>query len=303
MPQLRDVTQEWDEILAKLPEANPYHTAAWGAVVSAVYGGTFRVFQLDTEPVRYVPVLVGGGLSDDSFSCGHIGYGGVLDQRDGSAVPVAQQRLAMREVARALGRPCQQLVTTARPAAQAEPVVGAELRHTQLVPLTTDPDRRWSAYTAGARQVVRKAVRAGTRVEPLPESLVPLAGRLIRATQANVGARYRTPNRLLAQMIALGPDRTVFLGCWLGDELLAVGAFLRFAGQVVYVLNGWRREYAKLAPTYPLVHEALSVCGAMGDALMDLGHSPRPGLAAYKRKWGGEPGTFLFLDAAAIGQP
>lgn len=304
---LTDVTATWDELLATLPGASPYQSSAWGRTVASVFGGRFHVLRLDADLPRYVPVLIGGWVGGDGFCCGHLGYGGVLDERDGIGVSIAEQCRAVREVSRWLERPCRRLVTAARPddgwaGTGHDLVAGAEVRRTRLVPLTADPELLWSTCTAGARQQVRRAQREGVRTQPLPAELIPTAGALIRDTQVAVGSPHRPPDRLLTAIAALGPERGLLLGCWLGEELIATGVFLRFHGRVAYVLSGWRREYARLAPTYPLVFEALRRCGAAGDVVMDLGHSPRESLAAFKRRWGGQDGAFVALDSEAIGR-
>ncbi|WP_405752887.1 GNAT family N-acetyltransferase [Streptomyces sp. NBC_00012] len=289
-----DATADWDELAAGLPGVGPYQTRRWGSVVADAFGGTFRVLRVTDPTPRYVPILEGGQLGGDGFCCGHLGYGGVFDA-DGAPLSRADQIRTIAVVERALGRPCRRLVTG--PGTAAEPASGADVRETRLVPLTARADQRLPSYRSRARRAVAKGVRAALTAAPLAAGELDRAAELIWQTQARVGAAYRTPRPLIASLADDGQDFGWLLGCRQGAELVAVSGFIRFAGQAVYLFNGWRQDAAAVAPNYLLMHEALSRFGDLGDHRMDLGYSHRQSLEEFKRTWSGTSAQFVAVDA------
>ncbi|KUM98067.1 hypothetical protein AQI95_41500 [Streptomyces yokosukanensis] len=292
--RLTDVTADWDETATGVPGVGPYQTRRWGSMVARAFGGTFRVLRVDDHTPRYVPLMQGGQLAGDGFCCGHLGYGGVFDA-SGSPLSCSDQVRTIAAVEQALGKPCRRLVTG--PGTPAGAVSGAEVRATHLVPLVADAGQRLPSYRVRARRAVAKGLRVGLTAGPLTEAELDRAAELIWETQARVGAAYRTPLPLLASLAADAQDFGWLLACRLDGELLAVSGFIRFAGQVAYLFNGWRSDAAAVAPNYVLMHAALSQFGDLGDRRMDLGYSHRQSLQEFKRSWSGASAHFLAVEA------
>lgn len=285
---------EWEALLPRLPGGGPYASTCWGRLVSASFGGEFRVFRLEAgEALRYAPVLVGGQLAGDGFCSGHVGYGGVYDMERGAALPLHAQCEALSVLEQQLGLRCRRLV--APPGVPGEATIGQE-RTTVVVPLPEAPSALWAQYSGNARNTLRRAERCGLRVSPLGPEHTREVTELIHLTQERVGAPYRSPPSLIEGLLRQGEHFTLAVGSWLDSTLVGTSIFLRTGGQVTYLFNGWRREHAQRSPNYLLVHAALQQCTAWGDRAVDLGFSHEQALLAFKLRWGGQRTTFRVAE-------
>lgn len=292
-----DVTEDWDLLLPTLAGAGPAQSAVWGHLVARHFDGEFRAFRVTVgTQVRYVPALLGGRLAPTGFTSGHLGYGGVFDSRDGDGLSVESQLETLRLVSAHLDLPCRRLTTGARPGpAGAAAVPGGTELQTWWVRLTDDSAVRWGSYTGRARRAIRRCEAAGLTVQPIGAAELQEAAGLVQTTQDRVGAGYRTPAALLADL-QCRPGFGMLLGAHLDNVLVAAGAFLRFAGRVSYLCGGRRPELTRLAPMYQLLHSAIERYGDLGDRLIDLGYSHRPSLTEFKRAFGGSVATFTRVE-------
>lgn len=291
----------WDQRLSASNDARPTMTLWWSEQVAESFEATVEhrlVASADGD--LEVILLIGGTFAANSFLIGHVGHGAIRRAGDLAAVPLQDQVRAARRLEVELGIPCARLVTAPYRDLPAPGPPGALVRTTRVLALHSTP----GAMEANVRGAVRTAVKAchksGYRVDHLDESAVLEAGALVHATQARVGAAYRTPESLLAAMLRGPSERARAYGVFLGKNLIAVAFFLYWGRHVSYLFNGYERMAGRPSPNYLAVWSAMIEAAQEGYDYLDLGYSGQPGLERSKAQWGGHVERYLTLTSVDL---
>jgi len=278
---------------------------AWGLAVAEAFGGTFVLVEADDARSRWlIPILRGGELARNGFVCGHLGCGGVFDARSGVAAPIRVQVSTLISLAAWLGSTCDRLVTPVLP--EHAPV--GERWKAYLCPSTVlelGGKDLWSTYSGSVRTALRRAWRQdGMRTGLLTSADAEACIELLHATQARLGAAYRTPPALLKSMLDLASRGwALCVGAWLDECLVSVGFYVRNGRQAAYVFNGWSDGHRDVSPNYPQLDTALHLLRMARVDRVDLGFSHGDGLASSKLRWGGEVRSFLRIPGSALSNP
>jgi hypothetical protein len=154
-------------------------------------------------------------------------------------------------------------------------------------------DPRWDPPDKTLLAQIRKARREGIHVEPFDwsrhrDSFL----QLMRATERRHGQRPRFSRRFFARLAALAQrdERVQWLWCEHDGHPAASHIYVLEHG----VLQGWQIYFDKaFSFLKPNQYMRFTTCRAMlqrGIHWLNLGGTPEnaPGLASYKRRWGGE---------------
>ena len=282
---LDDITENWEVEMADIPWVGPYNSLAWGRLVEQVFSGKFRVWHYKEPKLgpTIIPVMEGGDLGRNGFSCGHIGYGGVFRLRSTEASVLKQTLDAIRHFEQLRGLPC------VRVSLGPGQVRQMESEHvTSVMDLRMDSySKLHEQYSSNIRSTLRKCDRDGIEATRLGLVDLDRSLNLIHQTQEAVGAMYRTPRTLLEGVFSQQmQNNTLVVGSIWEGNLLAVGVFVLNGIWAGHLIAGRDMTSENPNGNYAMLDKAIRQLRERGYHFLDLGYSHTAANRAFKRRWG-----------------
>jgi CelD/BcsL family acetyltransferase involved in cellulose biosynthesis len=296
-------SREWDRIAAASPGATPFHARAWTEAL-ARSDGRFVARALGIAVEGPEPLLIPLALRRGSLRRGlfaravstHPGtYGGpihakrLLTPADWGALRAGLDELGLGRL-EVFGN-----VLDPLPAEHAQGLETEE-RVTHVLALTRLAEDPLAGYEPSCRRAVRKAERAGVRVERLTHA--EEVDEYVEAYHESL-VRWKKPvergyRRELFHDLLAAPGSELWAARAPDGRLAAGGVFLFAPRHVVYWHGAAREELRDARPANALMHRLIQEARARGAALFDF--NPSSGLAgvqAFKESFGATPRTFL----------
>jgi CelD/BcsL family acetyltransferase involved in cellulose biosynthesis len=295
----------WDRVALESPSATVFHHPAWSDLLSRVFGGesTPFVVERDGERVGVWPVFLtrmGGMRVASSFLRGWATpYGGpvLLAGSQGSLPDL------VRELRREL-RP-HYFETTLLDSSDAQDAglldYSVEQRRTLVLKLGANPQILWKGLTAKCRNMVRKAQRSGVEVEEVPHGdFLDTYWEMAVETWHKTGGRPGIPLRFyrltLETLHPLGLAR--ILVARREGKPLAAAILLRNGGRQYYWDGVSYAAARQFAPNNLIQWTAIEQACLDGGNLYDFLGANDPGIARFKKSFGGESKEYIYLYSA-----
>lgn len=157
------------------------------------------------------------------------------------------------------------------------------------IPLATDPDTLWNAYSSKHRTNIRRVYKNDIRVQHGGLELLDVFYDLLTRSWHRLGTPvYR--KRYFASILATFPEQTRIFIAYAGDTPVATAFNGYAAGTVEGMWAAAAPEHQKLQPNYVLYWEMIKHACENGYRLYHLGRSTVDSNAEqFKKKWNAEP--------------
>ena len=304
---LRPLTREerplWEELAREAPSATVFHLPLWSDVLAEVFDAQSVPFAVerDGEIVGVWPVLLtrmAGLRIAASFLRGWASpYGGPILVHSGADVNF---HLLVEQLRRHLQ--CHYVEMTLSGTSDARSVglqqYETELRRTIVLGLEKDPDVVWKRITGKCRNMIRKAQRSEVEVEEVRDpEFVEAYWDMAMQTWRKAGRKPGIPLRFYrAALRALQPRGVAkVLAARRRGELLSA-AIVLCNGDRYYYWDGVSYPSANRYASNNLVQwRAIQMACEAGGVLYDFLGANDPGIARFKRSFGGEDREYLYV--------
>lgn len=290
--EVEDAT--WEELVQTAPLKHPFASLDWGRLSERCFGGSFSPYAgyRGKEAQFLVPLYKGKPWAEESsFSIGAVGYGGPIPCREElfQALPEEMPGL-IKSLSKSLDARLAAL--TSFPHAVWSQY-SKECSFTQIAPVPEDVSELFETQIhKSLRTAIRKAQRLGLVVEQLDKARLEKAVELLHATQAGVGASYRSPLSLIEELM----EKKRFADLLIVQHdgaLIAFSAFLYSSEDSFHLFNGWSSEHSKLCANQLVLFEAFKRSADRNISRLNLGESHYPSLKEAKAKWGAKEVPFI----------
>ena len=288
---------DWDERLARHPEATVFHTAAWARVLSDTYGYLPSYFTALHED-RLVALLP--FMEIRSWLTGTRGVSLPFTDECRPILPDGMpfDEAAREVISRARSRGWKTIEYRGRCRGMGSLPASAEYL-THELDLTPGEDALFSGYRSNVQRNIRKAEKGGISVasDPTPGGVREFY-RLNCLTRREHGLPpqpVRFFENLRAHVLEKGFG-TLLLARHEG-KAVAGAVFLHFAGKAVYKYGASDRRYQELRPNNLVFREGIrDLCGkgvrTLSFGRTDLHHE---GLRQFKLSWGAAEKTLQYV--------
>jgi len=288
---------DWDERLARHPEATVFHTSAWARVLSETYDYIptyFTAFE-DDRLVALLPFM--------EIRSWLTGTRGVSLPFTDECRPILPDGMpfedAAREViSRAGSRRWRILEVRGRCRGMAHLPASAEYV-THELDLTPGEDLLFSGYRSNVQRNIRKAEKSGISVvsDPTPGGVREFC-RLNCLTRREHGLPPQ-PDRFFENLRAHLLEKgfgTLLLARHEG-RVVAGAVFLRFAGKAIYKYGASDRDYQELRPNNLVFREGIRKLCGKGVRMLSFGRTDlhHEGLRQFKLSWGATEKTLQYV--------
>lgn len=295
----------WDDAVAAHPQAGPFHTAAWARTLRDAYG--YRLVYARADLGHGAPGLIPVAEIDS-----------VLTGRRGACLPFADACApllpatspgagegALLEPVLELGRRRGWRHLEIRSAGDAGEPVARYVQHE--LPLTADEDEQRSLLAKHHRRHLRRAERAGVRIEWRHDAeAMAIYYRLHLGTRKRQGVppQPRRFFRALHRHLVAGGQGVVGLAL-LEGAYVAGAVFLHHGEEAVYKYGASDDRGRDASANHALMWSAIRRSASIGATRLSFGRTDphADGLAAFKEGWGAAPRDLIYrrigLRAAA----
>ena len=292
---------DWDRMIAPLPDATFFHTAAWAAVLQRAYGYV----------PRYLAIRRGQDLAGvlpfmevDSWVTGRRGVSLPFTDFCRTLAVSQEARQRLHQTAVQLGKERRWRYWETRGGELA--VGGSSSARTFLahrLALTGGEDRLFSALNGSVRRGIRKAEQQGVTVTRSDrEADLRAFYHLLCLTRRRHGVPpqpWSFFEAIQREVIAPGQG-AVFLARV--DGRVAAGAvFFRFRGKIIFKYGASDYAFQALRPNHLVMWEAIRDNVRTGAEELDFGRTDEdnPGLRAFKLSWGASERRIEYVRADA----
>ncbi|HEU5072287.1 MAG TPA: GNAT family N-acetyltransferase [Verrucomicrobiae bacterium] len=279
----------WDALLANHPQASFFHTAAWARVLHETYGHKPFYFcrrgaggMLELLPVMEV----------DSRWTGRRGVSlPFTDNCPALSAGVTHGAGRLHEAAVALGRQRGWKYLETRGEGVRPGTRASVTYYGHALDLSRGPERLYAALHHSIRRGVRKAERAGLKIE---RSATLEAMRAFYALHCLTRRRHGVPPQpfsffesIVRHVFATGRG-CIFSARQASGVVVAAAVFFQHRGRAIYKFGAFDRRFQALRPNNLLMWEAIKWHAQNGHATLHLGRtSPSAsGLRRFKLEFG-----------------
>jgi FemAB-related protein (PEP-CTERM system-associated) len=283
-----DAAARWERTLDRHGVANRYLRPAWVALYARAYSMPVRAFGVavaDGDLALVLPVVrVRSMLFGDTWiSLPFVTSAGAWWDPKALAPEAASETLAA--IAAALGRPLDLRGGDDAPPAPGAPA-GAD-KAVYRMKLPEDAEALWQALPPPRRRQIKRAEKAGYRVDEGGAELLPAFHGVYSETMRDLGSPPHSMAFFALALQALGPHGRVLAAFAPDGAPAAAGLAVRHGARLEVPWVGALRRFRGDAPNQLLYHRAMVHGIAAGCAEFDFGRSTvGSGQAAFKLQWG-----------------